>query len=133
MHAFLHGSYEGTLYALEYIRSNFVLINGKLETMDELFEGVGKFVTTQEQFDVLQLIETENRGRLTPSVSLILNRELVTARTNVARLTSVENQVNPWLQQNVDVDPGLGSRLSVGGSLVALLLSLVLALNRRWN
>ena len=132
MHAFLHGSYEGTLYALEYIRSNFVLINGKLETMDELFEGVGKFLTTQEQFDVLQLIETENRGRLTPSVSLILNRELVTARTNVARLTSVENQVNPWLQQNVDVDPGLGSRLSVGGSLVALLLSLVLALNRRW-
>ena len=133
MHAFLHGSYEGTLYALEYIRSNFVLINGKLETMDELFEGVGKFVTTQEQFDVLQLIETENRGRLTPSVSLILNRELVTARTNVARLTSVENQVNPWLQQNVDMDPGLGSRLSVGDSLVALLLSLVLAYNSRWN
>ena len=55
MHAFLHGSYEGTLYALEYIRSNFVMINGKLETMDELFEGVGKFLTTQEQFDVVMM------------------------------------------------------------------------------
>lgn len=119
LRAFLQGSYEGTLYALEFILSNFILLNEQLTTMDDLLDGVGDFVRTQEQFDVLQNIQDTHRVRLTTSVASILTRELLMGKTNIGVLNFVQGNVNLWLQENVPM-PGHGNNLGAGNLLVLL-------------
>lgn len=109
-HSSLHGSYEGTLYALEYILENYIQINDLLVTMDKLFFGVGEFIRTLEQEQMLQRILDVHTLRITGTVRGIILIELLNGRTNRLMLGLVEAQVNSWLQDNVHM-PGLGNTL----------------------
>lgn len=109
-HSSLHGSYEGTLYALGYILENYIQINDLLVTMDKLFFGVGEFIRTLEQEQMLQRILDVHTLRITGTVRGIILIELLNGRTNRLMLGLVEPQVNSWLQDNVHM-PGLGNTL----------------------
>lgn len=109
-HSSLHGSYEGTLYALEYILENYIQINDLLVTMDKLFFGVGEFIRTLEQEQMLQRILDVHTLRITGTVRGIILIELLNGRTNRLMLGLVKPQVNSWLQDNVHM-PGLGNTL----------------------
>lgn len=115
---------------LEFILSNFILLNEQLTTMDDLLDGVGDFVRTQEQFDVLQNIQDTHRVRLTTSVASILTRELLMGKTNIGVLNFVQGNVNLWLQENVPM-PGHGNNLGAGNLL--LLLSSFAILKYLWS
>lgn len=119
-HSSLHGSYEGTLYALEYILEHYIQINDLLITMDELFLGVGEFIRTLEQEQLLQKILDVHTLRMTSTVRGIIAIELVNGRTNRLVLRLVESQVNLWLQVNVPM-PGLGNTLRAVNCLSLLL------------
>lgn len=116
-HAFLHGSYEGTLHTLQFILQNFIQIDDKLSSMDALFGGVGEFIRTQEQLQVLREIDTTHRVRMTTQVQTIVRQAIASGQSNSGLLALVEGQVNGWLEEKY---PGSGYALT-SMSLMSLL------------
>lgn len=121
--SFLHGGYEATTETLKFILEYFVQLDGRLDRMDDLFRGLGKYVRTKEQVDLLKEIETEHQVRMSNTVKNLFSAQLSEGSSNSAMLRLVEVGVGKWLQENVYM-PGMGNSLKASNllSLAAVVL-----------
>lgn len=126
-HTFLRGSYEGTILSLQYILENFIAIEAQLSVLDQLFVGVGEFISTDEQLQVLRDISYAHTQRMDITVRSIVDSEILTGSMKTNHLKRIQGPINSWLKENVDL-PGLGNSLKASCALVFLGLMAVFKL-----
>lgn len=128
-HAFLHGSYEATKLALEFIREYYAAIEIRLTRMDELFLGLGEFVSSPDLLALFVKIRTENTGRMTQSVNTIVNIEMAIATDRRRLLLRHGEEVNLWLRENIEMPPTEDDASSIRAMSLMVLLATVLLIN----
>lgn len=123
--SFLFGSSDATFVALKFINGKYDKLNQIFVTMEDLFQGVGEFVRTDEQFALLQEILTAHQAKFTDLERDVLMNEVSVARTNRMSMADAWAEADAWLRENVPITD-LGNNLKALNAAILLAVVVVI-------